>query len=121
MHTERPQRPGYTMPRNYKRSDERIQEDLCDRLYHCHELDVGEVGIEVKGGIVTLTGGVPYRWMKHRIEDLAAQCMGVADVENRIQVRRDAGKSFGDKIRDTIASAADIGGGPSQATAHARA
>lgn len=77
-------------PRNYTRSDERIKDDLCERLYH-GDVDVGDVSVEVRNGTVTLEGSVPSRQMKHRIEDLCEHCIGVQDVENRIRVSREGG------------------------------
>ncbi len=41
----------------------------------------------VKDAKVTLEGSVPDRRMKHAIEDLADQCPGVQDVDNRIRVQ----------------------------------
>lgn len=78
-------------PRNYQRSDQRISEDLCERLTDDDDVDASNIEIEVKQGVVTLTGTVGERWMKHRAEDLAERCSGVRDVENRIRVLRDGG------------------------------
>jgi osmotically-inducible protein OsmY len=75
-------------PKNYQRSDERIHEDVCERLRHDSRLDVAEVSVEVDHGTVRLEGTVPDRQMKHAIEDIAAGCAGVRDVENRIRVVR---------------------------------
>ncbi|AZQ53336.1 BON domain-containing protein [Burkholderia cenocepacia] len=76
-------------PKGYTRSDERIREDVCERLAHALEIDVSDVTVQVKEGRVELDGTVPARWMKHDIEDLADGCMGVLDVENRVRVRRE--------------------------------
>ena len=73
-------------PRNYSRSDERIKEDICDELSSDPECDAGDVEIEVKEGMVTLSGTVPSRKMKHRAEDIADEARGVKDVDNRIRV-----------------------------------
>jgi len=73
-------------PRNYQRSDERIREDLAERLIFRQEIDSTDVSIEVRSGVVMLEGSVPARWMKHRIEDIAAATRGVHDVQNRIRV-----------------------------------
>lgn len=78
-------RPG---PKNYQRSDARIREEVCERLWQEPSADVGEVSVEVAAGVVTLQGTVPERRMKHVIEDIAAGCRGVKDVENRIRVAR---------------------------------
>ncbi|HIE4198751.1 TPA: BON domain-containing protein, partial [Burkholderia cenocepacia] len=76
-------------PKGYTRSDERIREDVCERLAHALEIDVSDVTVQVRDGRVELDGTVPARWMKHDIEDLADGCMGVQDVENRVRVRRE--------------------------------
>lgn len=81
-------------PRNYVRSDERIADDVIDRLTHDELLDAREIMLMVEDGVVTLTGEVEVRWMKHRAEDIAADVPGVRDVRNRLLI--DPGlKSFG--------------------------
>ncbi|MCI3207849.1 MULTISPECIES: BON domain-containing protein [Pandoraea] len=74
-------------PKGYSRTDERIREDVCERLCMAHQLEVQEVSVQVKDGHVELQGHVPQRWMKHVIEDVAEQCFGVQDVENRIRTQ----------------------------------
>lgn len=74
-------------PKNYTRSDERITEDLCERLTQDHDIDASELEVNVAHGMATLEGTVPQRWMKHRAEDLADGCAGVRNVENRIKVQ----------------------------------
>ncbi|PTL79309.1 BON domain-containing protein [Vitiosangium sp. GDMCC 1.1324] len=73
-------------PRGYQRSDERIREDVCERLME-GPVDVGEVEVIVSDGEVTLSGTVQVRWQKRAIEDLAASVRGVHDVHNRVRVR----------------------------------
>lgn len=79
-------------PKNYQRSDQRIVEDLCERLTDDDDIDASGIEVDVKQGVVTLAGTVGERWMKHRAEDLAGRCGGVRDVENRIRVVRDDGR-----------------------------
>ncbi|HKT67647.1 MAG TPA: BON domain-containing protein [Burkholderia sp.] len=76
-------------PKGYTRSDERIREDVCERLAHALDIDVSDVSVQVRDGRVELDGTVPARWMKHDIEDIADGCMCVRDVENRVRVRRE--------------------------------
>lgn len=78
--------PRRQTPKGYVRSDARIEDDLCEHLYHANDVDVAEVSISVKNGTVSLQGSVPERRMKHRIEDICERCIGVTDVENRIRV-----------------------------------
>jgi osmotically-inducible protein OsmY len=76
-------------PRGYKRSDERIQEDICDRLMHQDQVDVSDVEIKVNGGEVTLTGTVANRQIKHMVENLADAVGGVTEVHNQLRIKRD--------------------------------
>lgn len=73
-------------PGNYSRSDERIREDLNERLTEADDLDASGITVEVSNGVATLGGVVEQRWMKHRAEDLADGCTGVRDVRNQIRV-----------------------------------
>jgi osmotically-inducible protein OsmY len=74
-------------PKNYTRSDERIREDVCERLMQSG-VDASDVTVSVRDGKVILEGSVPERRMKHRIEDIAEQCFGVSDVDNNVRVAR---------------------------------
>ncbi len=79
-------------PKNYVRSDERIREDVLDRLNHLSvhaDVDASEVEATVQDGEVTLTGSVVERRWKHMMEDAADGVMGVKDVHNQVRVRRE--------------------------------
>ena len=95
-------------PKNYTRSDQRITEDLCESLTRCRHVDPSDVSVNVSGGVVTLTGTVRERWMKHRIEDLAAACDGVRSVENKIQVPSAESASEGVSAGDTTLPDTDL-------------
>lgn len=82
------QRRYRTGPKGYTRSDDRIREDICERLMLADSIDSSEVTVSVKDGKVTLEGTVPTRNMKHQIEDVADYAAGVQDVDNRIRVER---------------------------------
>jgi hypothetical protein len=77
-------------PKNYSRSDERLTEDLNERLTDDDDLDASEITVRVADGKVTLEGSVDQRWMKHRAEDIADACSGVREVDNRITVTQSA-------------------------------
>ena len=79
-------------PKGYRRSDERVADDICERLSVSPEIDSSEVTLHVHDGEVTLEGTVPQRYMKHAIEDMAVDCPGVKDVHNRIRVAPIAGQ-----------------------------
>ena len=76
-------------PKGYRRSDERIREDVCDLLMRRPEVDASDVDVQVKDGEVFLTGTVTERRMKRVIEDLAEEVLGVDDVHNHVKVRRE--------------------------------
>jgi osmotically-inducible protein OsmY len=80
-------------PKGYQRSDERIREEVSDRLMADDMIDASEIEVIVKQGEVTLKGSVDNRWAKRRVEDLAEQVMGVLDVMNQIRVEPGSGMS----------------------------
>lgn len=82
---ERRYPPG---PKGYQRSDERLREDISERLMEARYIDSSDVTVEVSGAKVVLDGTVPERRMKHAIEDLVDACPGVQDIDNRIRVSR---------------------------------
>ena len=73
-------------PRGYQRSEERIKEDVCDRLCDHPAVDATNINIEVSGTEVVLTGTVTSKDEKRRAEDIAESVSGVRNVENRIRV-----------------------------------
>jgi osmotically-inducible protein OsmY len=73
-------------PKNYKRSDERIKDDINDRLSDDPFVDASDIDVTVTNGEVTLTGTVDERSSKRRAEDIAENVSGVKNVENRIRV-----------------------------------
>lgn len=74
-------------PKGYRRSDERILEEMSDRLMTHPDVDASDIEVHVANGIITLTGTVPDRHQK-RIADLIAEdIVGVDDVHNELHVR----------------------------------
>jgi osmotically-inducible protein OsmY len=73
-------------PKNYRRSDERIREDIIDRLTNDPHVDASEIEVEVKSGEIVLTGVVDQRNTKRLAEDIAESVSGVTQVENRLKV-----------------------------------
>jgi hypothetical protein len=73
-------------PRGYSRSDDRIREDVCDRLTDDPWIDPTEVEIQVRNGEVTLSGTVRDRSEKRRTEDIIESISGVRHVHNNLRV-----------------------------------
>jgi len=81
-------------PKGYKRSDDRIREEICDRMTDDAVLDASEIEVEVTEGEVTLSGLVTSRDQKRRAEDIAERIGGVRDVTNHLRVTRDGGHNW---------------------------
>jgi osmotically-inducible protein OsmY len=73
-------------PRAYKRSDDRIREDIYESLCGGY-FDATEVEVEVQDGMVKLGGFVADKQAKRLAEDFAEAVRGARNVENRITVR----------------------------------
>jgi hypothetical protein len=73
-------------PKNYKRSDERIREEVSERLTHDADVDPSDVEVVVTNGEVFLRGTISDRPMKRRAEDIAEMVMGVSDVHNELRL-----------------------------------
>lgn len=82
-------------PKGYSRSDDRITEDVCDRLEQHGEIDASNIEVRVESGEVTLEGTVDDRWTKRLAEDTVEDCPGVKEVHNRLRVQSpgEAGRS----------------------------
>lgn len=73
-------------PKNYSRSEDRIREDVSDKLSDDSFLDASDIEVEVTGSEVTLNGKVDSRYSKHRAEDLTEDVTGVTHVQNNLRV-----------------------------------
>jgi osmotically-inducible protein OsmY len=73
-------------PRGYQRSDDRIREDVCERLTENPWVDASDIEIAVRAGEVTLSGTVRDRTDKREAEDVAEHVSGVREVHNNLRV-----------------------------------
>ena len=80
-------------PKGYQRSDERIREDICDRLSQHGQIDASEIQVSVSNCEVTLQGSVDSRGAKRLSEDIAEGVYGVRDVNNQLRVNREPGST----------------------------
>jgi osmotically-inducible protein OsmY len=99
-------------PKNYRRSDERIKEDVNDRLSDDYYVDASEVEVLVSNTEVTLTGTVNSRADKRRAEDIAESVSGVTNVENRLRVKG----RYGDYSSSTTSTGSSLGTGTGAGT-----
>lgn len=73
-------------PRGYRRSDDRIYEEVCEALRDDYTVDASEIGVKVHEGIVTLEGRAHDRTEKRIAEMVALEVPGVLDVRNDIRL-----------------------------------
>jgi osmotically-inducible protein OsmY len=73
-------------PKNYRRSDERIAEEINEALTRNPFLDPSDVEVTVSAGEVTLEGTVDSRSSKRLAEEIADSVRGVVDVHNRLKL-----------------------------------
>ena len=76
-------------PRNYRKSDDRILDEVNEALTRHGELDASDIEVEVKDGEVILTGSVTNRSAKRTAEDAASEIYGVNDVTNQLKIKGD--------------------------------
>jgi osmotically-inducible protein OsmY len=74
-------------PKGYKRSDERIREDVSEVLTRNPDVDASNIEVAVNDGIVVLSGSVDDRHAKRIAEDITQDVSGVRDVQNQIRVQ----------------------------------
>lgn len=74
-------------PKGYTRSDDRIREDVCDRLSDDPHIDASEIEVKISNGEITLTGSVDSREAKRMAEDCAESVPGVRHVQNNLRVQ----------------------------------
>jgi osmotically-inducible protein OsmY len=104
-------------PKGYRRSDDRIREDVCDRLTDDWRIDASDVEVVVTNGEVTLSGAVHSRDDKRSAEDLAETISGVRDVHNNLRVSRwqDTGQGAGAGLTTAPTATTGAGAGPTTA------
>ncbi len=106
-------------PRNYSRSDERIYEEICERMTRHGQLDASNITVEVKNGEVTLDGSVTGRWAKRLAEDISDSVYGVNDVHNllRLQGKDDTERWVDEVGRSGVYPASEAENAPRDAEA----
>ena len=73
-------------PKGYKRSDQQILEDACQRLERDGEIDASEIEVSAEDGVIVLRGTVQDRRTKRHAEECVESVYGVRDVMNELRV-----------------------------------
>jgi osmotically-inducible protein OsmY len=71
-------------PKGYRRSDERIHDEVCERIARSG-VNADDVEVKVENGEVTLTGTVEQREDKWHLETVCESVFGVDDVHDRLR------------------------------------
>jgi hypothetical protein len=103
-------------PKGYSRSDDRIRDDVCERLTYDPDIDASDITVTVSQGEVTLAGEVEDRSSKRRAEDVLEDVPGVRDVHNQLRSRRGFFGSMVDEVTGKHAEENNVGKGPSPST-----
>jgi hypothetical protein len=82
-------------PRNYKRTDARIMEDVNEQLTRHPAIDATEIDVAVTEGEVVLSGTVERREIKRMAEDVAESISGVKNVRNELKVQQQGTQKSG--------------------------
>jgi hypothetical protein len=77
-------------PKGYQRSEERIREEINERLTAHGLIDATDVDVKIQNGEVTLTGFVDSRAAKHAAEDCVEDVHGIREVHNHLRIRSHA-------------------------------
>ncbi len=89
------------------RSDERIREEICERLTRHGRIDASDIDIRVANAEVTLEGDD--RESKRLAEDVADSVFGVKDVNNQIKVQRSEMQAVGTTGRSSLGETSRAG------------
>ena len=81
-------------PKGYKRSDEKIIEEACQRLERDGDIDASNIEVSAEDGVIRLTGTVDDRQTKRRAEECVESIYGARDVMNELRVLRQGGQQW---------------------------
>lgn len=73
-------------PKDYRRSDDAIRNDVCEMLTQHGHIDATDINVSVHNGEVTLSGNVPDKHMRREVEDALDELSGVRDVNNQLRI-----------------------------------
>lgn len=75
-------------PKGYRRSDDRIKEEVCETLSRHPRIDASDIEVKVEDACVTLSGAVESREVKRAAEMAIENISGVDDVKNELRVKK---------------------------------
>jgi osmotically-inducible protein OsmY len=87
-------------PKGWVRSDERILDELCERIVRAG-VDASELEISVDGGAVRVEGTLATSAERARVVDLAERTLGVVSIDADVFVREAADDPRGEEKEPT--------------------
>lgn len=75
-------------PKGYRRSDQRIEEEVCNVLMRDNNINASEIEVHVENGVVQLSGTVSHRSARLDAEMAVDGVPGVEDIQNDIKVKK---------------------------------
>ena len=75
-------------PRGLRRSDEQIMDEIESLLDQQGQVDASAIQVDVKDGIVTLSGNVGSSLEMRRVEGIVQNVLGVSDINNELTLRQ---------------------------------
>ena len=84
-------------PKDWKLSDEKIRERVCEVLLQSHEVDATEMEVTVEEACVYLNGNISSVGMKRVAEDLVGSIPGVEDVFTSLKIKNTSNFQLSDK------------------------
>lgn len=90
-------------PKGYQRPEERVREDVCERLTDHPGVDARAIEVEVRDGVVYLRGTVEDRAQKRAAEEAVEQTTGIRDIRNELETR----KGMWETLKEAVSGATD--------------
>lgn len=75
-------------PKGYQRADDRIRDEICERLARDGYIDASGIEVAVAGGVVRLLGSVQQVEDRHAVERVILDVYGVQEVRSELRLER---------------------------------
>jgi hypothetical protein len=83
-----PHSPNSDKPRGLRRTDDEIKEEIDTLLSGQRQVDTSDIQVDVKDGIVTLSGNTNSPVEIEKAAGIAGNVLGVLDVTNQLNIRK---------------------------------